>query len=137
MTTHRLTPLKGSGWHRLGLLMAVGFLPVTAMLWTTDSFGGGDVGLTSAVIFYLSALVLSGLLGLAMPWAMKGFAVRAHGDGEEHEEDERPHRREAPGGAAGHGPAGHAPAHGPAHPPAAAGAHAAPARGGHAPAGHK
>lgn len=126
MTAYRLTPLKGSGWHRLGLLAAVGFLPLTAMLWATDSFGGGQVGITSAAIFYVSGLVLSGLLAFGMAWAMKGFAVRSHAD-DEGEDGHASHRREPP-------PA-HAPAHAPAaHAPAA---HAgAPARG-HAPAGHK
>ncbi len=121
MTTYRLTPLRGSGWHRLGLLTAVGFLPVTVMLWSFGAFGGGEIGLTSAVIFYVAALVLTVILAFGMGWAMKGFAVRSHG--EEGEEGERPHRREGPSAAPGHGPAGHAPAHpsaarGGAHPPA-------------------
>lgn len=114
--TYRLTPLKGSGWHRLGLLSAVAFVPVTAMLWSVDAFGGGTVGISSAAIFYVSALVLSLLLAFGTGWAMRGFAVRTHGDGEG-EEHGAAHHREAS----------------PAHPPAT---HAAPAKG-HAAAGHR
>ncbi|GAA0600635.1 hypothetical protein [Caenispirillum bisanense] len=134
MTTYRLTPLRGSGWHRLGLLAAVGFLPVTVMLWSTGAFGGGEIGLTSAVIFYVAALVLTVVFAFGMGWALKGFAVRTHG--EDGEEEERPHRREGPGAgpAAGHG---HAPAAAGGHGPAAAAAHPPAGRGGAHPPAHR
>lgn len=106
MIHYRLTPLKGHGWHRLGLLAAIGFAPLTVMLWSMDAFGGGELGVTSAVIFYASSLVLCLLFAFGMAWAMKGFAVRTKAEGEE---DEERHGRPAaahagpPAGAAGHG----------------------------------
>ncbi|WP_404380434.1 hypothetical protein [Caenispirillum salinarum] len=91
MTHYRLTPLKGAGWHRLGLLAAIAFAPITVMLWTTDAFGGGEIGVQSALIFYGCALVLVALLSFGLGWVFKGFAVRTHAEGEE-DERERPHR---------------------------------------------
>lgn len=103
MSHYRLTPLKGSGWHRLGLLAAVAFLPFTVMLWSTGAFGGGAIGIQSALIFYGCSLLLVAVLSFGLSWAFRGFAVRAHA---EDEEDEREHR---------HKPAARPT---PAHPPA-------------------
>lgn len=105
MTHYRLTPLKSSGWHRLGLLTAVAFAPLTVMLWTTNAFGGGEIGVKSGLIFYGCALLVIALLSFGLGWAVKGFAVRTHA---EEDEEERDHARRP--AAANHAA--------PAHPPA-------------------
>lgn len=91
MSHYRLIPLKSAGWHRLGLLAAVGFAPITVMLWAMDAFGGGEIGVQSALIFYACALILVALLSFGLPWAFKGFVVRTHPEGEE-DGRERSHR---------------------------------------------
>lgn len=109
MTQHRLTPFKSHGWHRVGGLAAVAFAPLTVMLWTMDAFGGGEIGLTSALIFYAASLVLCVLLAFGMTWAMKGFAIRVKG--EDDEDEDRHARRSGPPAAVAGPPAGGKGAH--------------------------
>ncbi|EKV29171.1 hypothetical protein C882_0478 [Caenispirillum salinarum AK4] len=106
MTHYRLTPLKPGGWHRLGLLAALGLVPLTVMLWTTDAFGGGEIGVQSALIFLGCGLVLVALLSFGLGWAFRGFAVRTHAEGEDEDRDHgRPRGTPAPHAVPSHAPA--------------------------------
>lgn len=80
----RFTWLRPGGWGRLGVVVAVGMLFATPMLWSLGAFGEGDEALRKALIFLFSAMWFGVGVGYSIGWALHGFVIRSR----EHDDDD-------------------------------------------------
>lgn len=80
----RFTWLRPGGWGRLGVVVAVGLLFATPMLWALGAFGQGDEAIRRALIFLFAGLWFGVGVGYSIGWALHGFILRSR----DHDDDE-------------------------------------------------
>lgn len=114
MSAFRLSPLRGKGWFRLGVLGAVAMIPLTVMQHALGYFSAGEAAIPQAAEYLAAGAILWLAAGAMAAWVARGFAVRVKED-DEQDEPKRPslsapHRPSDPK-ALDHKPADHKPAH--------------------------
>lgn len=90
----RFTWLRPGGWGRLGVVVAVGILFLTPMLWALGAFGDGDDAIRRALIFLFAGMWFGVGVGYSIGWALHGFVIRSR-DHDDDEDGGRPAARPA------------------------------------------
>jgi hypothetical protein len=106
MSGYRLSLLRRRGWIRLGLVGAVGMVPITLMQHALGFFGFGDQALNQTLEYLGAGIILWLIVGFCATWVVHGFAMRSKAIDEDRDE---PRSSALPAGRASQGLSPHVP----------------------------